>query len=275
MQIFFNNKFYESTTPVIATDSKAFRYGELVFETIRVQNKKILFFESHFERLQNAATLLHFNLPKLFTAPILQKHIEVTLAKNNLKTARVRVTLFKGNGGLFENEESTLNLLIETYTLPTSNYEFNSNGLDICFYDSMQKPIDTFSNYKTGNHLIYTMAAHFAKQQKCNEAIVSNINGTIADTTISNIFIIKNEKICTPPITDGCVDGIFRKYVIEKIGTVVQESITKNDVLIADAVFLTNTIKGMQWVKRIENTQYESTAVEKLFTKIVYESFNF
>ncbi len=271
MQLFFNNKFYESTTAVIPNASKAFRYGELVFETMRVQNKKILFFEMHFERMQIAAALLQFNLPKLFTAPILQKHIEATLAKNNLHTARVRVTIFKGEGGLFEIDNETLNILIETYTLPTQNYELNINGLDLCYYDTMLKTIDAFSNYKTGNHLIYAMAAQYAKQQKCNEAIISNVNNEIADTTISNIFIIKNEKIFTPPLGSGCVAGVFRNYLFYKISSIKEKELSKNDIRTASEIFVTNTIKGIQWVKQINDNTYTNTQVQKLWGKVMQD----
>ena len=265
MYIFFNNKFYEKTIPIIATDSKAFRYGELVFETIRVQNNNILFYKNHFERLQKSAALLFINFPPLFTQNLLQLHIEATLKKNKLSNARVRVTLFKGNGGLFENDSNALNVLIETYTLPNLKYEFNSNGLDICFYETMLKTLDVYSNYKTGNHLIYAMAAHYAKLQKCNEAIVLNTNNSIADTTISNLFIIKNNCIYTPPISEGCIDGIFRTIVIQNLNTVQQKILTKADVLNADAVFVTNTIKGIQWVKQIENKNFDAVLVEKIW----------
>jgi branched-chain amino acid aminotransferase len=267
---FFNNKFYPSTTPIIPTDSKSFRYGELIFETMRVQNNEVLFWEEHFSRLQKAAQLLYIQFPKLFTAPLLLLHIKATLAKNNLTTARVRLTLFKGNGGLFEDDVDALNILIETYKLPTATYEFNSNGLELCFYDTMLKPIDAYSNFKTGNHLIYAMAAHYAKQQKCNEAIVSNCEGNVADTTISNLFIIKNDIISTPPITDGCVDGIYRKYLLSKINNVQVQTLRKIDVLQADAVFVTNAIKGIQWVKQVDNKKYESKLVESIFATPVF-----
>ncbi len=269
MYLFFNNKFYDITTPILLAESKAFRYGELIFETIRFANNKIHFLPQHYIRLQNAANLLQINFPKLFNEKILELHLLSLIKKNNLQEARVRVTIFKGEGGLFENEENAFNILIESYTLPNPEYVINSNGLDVCFYKDIKKTTDTFSNYKTGNHLIYNQSALYAKAQKCNEAIVFNIHNQICDTTISNIFIIKDNYICTPPILDGCINGIMRNYILAHEKGIQEKSISENDILNADEVFVTNTIKGIQWVKQIEEKKYNCTKTIQLFKQLV------
>ncbi len=265
MYFFFNNKFYETNTSVITAESKAFRYGELVFETMRFRNGSIQFWDAHYQRLITAAKVLHFQFPKLVTQPILQKQIESLLQKNRLHNARVRLTVFKGNGGLFENDEQAFNILIETYNLQHEDYMLNENGLDLCVYRDLKKQYDILSAYKTGNHLLYNLAAHFAKQQKTNEAIVLNANDNIADTTISNLFIIKNEQIITPPITDGGVAGIMRQYLISNNQNIIQQSITIDELYAADAVFLTNSIKGIQWVKRINEVSYNLNGIGEIF----------
>jgi branched-subunit amino acid aminotransferase/4-amino-4-deoxychorismate lyase len=186
-----------------------------------------------------------------------------------LNNCRVRVTISKGNGGLFDIEENAFQLLIENYPLPQEAYELNENGLVIGFYDNIKKTTDAFSNYKTGNHLIYNMAAAFSKKQKWNEAFVSNCNNHVCDSTISNIFIVTKETIVTPPLTDGCIDGIMRQYLVqqfqEKNIGFRQDSLTKEAILNADEVFVTNCTMGIKWVKQVENKTYITSKAATLF----------
>lgn len=268
MYLFYNQKYHLANTPIIPASSKALRYGELVFETIKYSHNKLFFVEHHYNRLIQAANLLQLNIPIHFTQKILEQNINNLLAKNKLSTARVRVTLHKGEGGLFENDEKATNLLIETYNLPTPNYEWNSNGLDICLYSAIKKTIDTYSNYKTGNYLVYNMAALYAKQQKCNEAILLNTNNKVCDGTISTIFLVKNNTLITPPLSDGGVAGIMRQHIINHTQT-IQQSITINDVITADEVVLTNVIKGLQWVKQFEDKKYENNYLLQLYNQII------
>jgi branched-chain amino acid aminotransferase len=269
LYLFFNNKFYDTATPIILGESKAFRYGELIFETIRYSNNKIHFLAQHFLRLHNVARLMHINFPKLFNEKILELHILNLIKKNNLDAARIRVTIFKGEGGLFENDETAFNILLETYPLPNSEYILNSNGLDVCFYKEIKKTTDKYSNYKTGNHLIYNQSALYAKAQKCNESFITNVNNLICDSTIANIFIIKDANIYTPPLQHGCVDGIMRQYLLNNVTEIQEKSITENDILNADEIFVTNTIKGIQWVKQIEHKSYECKRIATLFEQII------
>jgi branched-chain amino acid aminotransferase len=245
LYLFFNQKFYQNNAPLIAANSKAFRYGELVFETIRFSNDQIHFFAAHYERLKKAATLLQISFPKLFSGVQLKTAILQLLQKNKLQQARIRVTVFKGCGGLFEREENVFNLLIETYPLQEKDYSWNSNGLDLCYFEAIKKTTDAFSNFKTGNFLLYDMAAAHAKNQQSNESLILNTNNHICDSTISNIFLIKNGSIYTPPLTDGAIQGIFRQYLIQKIPGIITLSLNKELIAEADEVFLTNAIHAM------------------------------
>jgi branched-chain amino acid aminotransferase len=264
-----NNKLYEENTPVIHPASKAFRYGELVFETIRFANGQLFFWESHVERLEKAATLIGIKFPKYFSGNLLEKHILHLIEKNNLTAARVRVSLFKGNGGLFETDADAFNILIETYQLATPGFAWNENGLDCCFFTDIKKTTDPFSNYKTGNFLIYHMAALYARNNRFNESLIFNTAGQVCDGTLSNLFLVKNNEVFTPPLSDGCIDGILRKYLIGNIPGIITTSTTRENVLDADEIFLTNAIRGIQWVKRVEEKQYKTKIGKELFASLL------
>jgi branched-chain amino acid aminotransferase len=269
LYLFFNQTFLPEKDATVSFESKAFRYGELVFETIRLHHGKIPLLQSHFERLQIATKTIGLALPKHFSEKLLEQYIQQTAQKNKLSTARIRVTVFGGSGGLFENKAPLFNILIETYPLLPHLYELNTNGLDLCIYTKLRKQADALSSFKNGNFLLYNMAAQFCKQQKCNEALILNTEGKIIETTISNLFIIKNGMIYTPPITDGCVAGVMRKYIMESQEDIVEKSIILDDILSADELFLTNATRGIQWVKQIDGKNYDCRQTAQLWTKLI------
>ena len=133
----------------------------------------------------------------------------------------------------------------------------------IDIFPGMQKTCDVYSNLKSANFLPYVMAAKYANEKKLNDCLVNNIKGHIADATIANIFLVKNNLVITPAPGEGCVRGVMRKYLIEKIGTAgfeVREGVvTKNDLETFDEVFLTNAMYGIRWVKQFRDKKYINT----------------
>jgi branched-chain amino acid aminotransferase len=106
------------------------------------------------------------------------------------------------------------------------------------------------------------MGALFAKKQKCNDTIILNQAQNICDTTIANIFLIKDDNIYTPPLSDGCVAGVMRSFVISELKklnySISEKTISKQELLDADEVFLTNSIYNIRWVSQIEQKTYSN-----------------
>ncbi len=129
----------------------------------------------------------------------------------------------------------------------------------------MAKSIDTLSNLKTCNALIYAIAAKQAKANKWNDALVVNTNNHIIESAIANIFWIKDNVVFTPPMSDGCVAGVMRQHIIRTID-VTEKHLTVLELLQADEVFLTNAIKKMRWVSRIADTVYTNQNIQNIHT---------
>ncbi|MEO5562581.1 MAG: aminotransferase class IV, partial [Chitinophagaceae bacterium] len=99
-----------------------------------------------------------------------------------------------------------------------------------------------------------------------------NEHERIADAGIANVFLIKNKTIITPPLIEGCVGGVMRKYLLEKIGStykIKEEPITIDMVLEADELFLTNAVKGIRWVKQFRNKTYQHTQTVEIYNGFV------
>lgn len=255
----FNGKLYADATPVIGPDSRGLRYGDGLFETFKSQNGELILFDDHLARLWKGLGLLQFEIPKFFTPDKLQEEISFLLIKNNHSTARIRLSVFRGDGGLYDHKNS-LQYTIQSWPLQASTGLLNTNGLQLGIYRDAKKSLDSFSNCKHNNFLPYVMAALFAKQMKLNDALVLNQHGRICDSTIANVFVVKNEIITTPPLHEGCIAGIMRKTVIQTLeeneNKVREDLITEETLMDADEVFLTNSISNLRWVAGIDDKTY-------------------
>ncbi len=268
----YNGKYYEEGTPIINADSRALRYGDGIFETIKFKNNESILLDEHLKRLWLGMDLLKFEKPKLFTRQFLRDELEKLLKKNNDSAARVRINIFKGNGGLYDAENHHPNFIIQTMPLKSETERLNTNGLQVCIYRDALKAIDNFSNLKHNNFLPYFMGAQFAKSEKCNDAIILNHHLQICDTTIANIFIIKDGKVYTPSLEEGCVAGIMRQFIITHLHGLVTEvvecSLTEDMLLNADEVFFSNSIYNIRWVAGINQKTYGNNITQNIYEKL-------
>jgi len=269
-----NGKWIENNQPLILPDNRAFRYGEGLFETMLMQGAKIPLFDLHWQRLTNDLPKLYFNLPVHFTKEYLLEQIERLCRKNKLtEAARVRLTIFKGEGGIWEEPSSSFNWLLQCWSLPKTKPELNVNGLDIGVFEAGRKACDQFSNIKSNNYLIYALAAQYAKSNHWNEAIVLNQHNRICDTTIANIFFIKNNSFYTPSLSEGCVNGVMRTYLIDQLRkqnrAITEGAFSVSDLLEADEVFLTNAVQGLRWVKSFGMRTYTCQRTADVFHAFV------
>jgi branched-chain amino acid aminotransferase len=269
--ISLNGKIIAADQPALLASNKGYRYGDGLFETMKIVNGQILLENYHFERLFSGISLLKYGASKLFTPQKIKNEILALCKKNEcLELARVRLSVFRSNGGLYD-ANGDLQYLIECWPLEKSINKLNENGLIIDIYPDAVKNCDQFSNLKSANFLPYTMAALFAKENKLNDCLVLNNFGRIADATIANIFVIKGGAISTPALQEGCIKGVMRRHLIEKLpamGYKLQEGeLTISDLEKADEVFLSNAIYGIRWVKQFGNKMYSNSTVKNIYLK--------
>ena len=273
--ICFNGKIVAGDEPVLLAANRSYRYGDGLFETMKIKDGNILLAFTHFERLFGSLSLLKFDIPLLFSKEKLEKDVLHLCRKNGCeKLARVRLSVFRGNGGLYDDNK-TLQYIIECWPLNESVNKINENGLVIDIYPDGEKSCDKFSNLKSASFQLYSMAALFAKENKLNDSLVLNTAGRIADSTIANIFLIKAETIFTPSLKEGCINGVMRKYLLEKLKAedsnqqIEEKIITVSDVKNADEIFLTNAINGIRWVGQCSNTKYTNTKIIEIHNRFI------
>ena len=135
-------------------------------------------------------------------------------------------------------------------------------------YSDYKKSCQQLSNIKSGNALIYVLAGLYAKKNHFDDCLILNEHGRIAEAISSNVFIVKGETLYTPPLSEGCVDGVMRKVVIEKANEnnihVNEKAITQNEIQNADEVFLTNAINGITSIKLFQSKTFSTNFTSKL-----------
>ncbi|MEO7922476.1 MAG: aminotransferase class IV [Chitinophagaceae bacterium] len=265
----FNGKMIPADAPVLPASNRGYRYGDGLFETIRIVNGGILLKNYHFERLFSGLSLLQFEIPVLFSQEKLEKEILSLCHKNGCeKSARVRLSVSRGNGGLYD-EDRSLQYLIECWPLDETINKLNENGLVLGVYPGARKACDQFSGLKSASFLPYSMAAIYAKQNRLNDCLVLNTYDRVADSTIANLFIIKDGLISTPSLQEGCINGVMRRHlltVLPSLGYTVNEvKLSVPGIETADEVFLTNAIRGIRWVAQLGNSTYTNTRTIEIY----------
>ncbi len=270
----FNGKIFKEGAAIIGADNRGLRYGDGIFETMKLLNGSLQFCDEHFARLWKGMMVLGFDIPKHFEPEKITEEIVQLAQKNNhTKAARIRLQLIRGDGGLYDAVNNFPNYIIQSWELPTVNGEWNNNGLVVGVYEAAKKSIDVLSNLKHNNYLPYAMAALYAKKEKWNDALLLNSYGKICDSTIANIFLIKNKEVITPALTEGCVAGIMRQQIINTLKehgfTIIETSISIDDVLNADEMFLSNSIYNIRWVQQIGDKKFSHQTAQKIYLLLI------
>ncbi len=219
-----------------------------------------MFLRDHIARIKLGMTVLRMNLPAEFNTENIEEQIMQLLKHNtHAPNARIRLTVFRNEGGYYTPETNDISFLIESEELD-SVFELNQKGLWVDIYADLKKQINKLSNLKTANALFYVMAGLAKQSMKLDECFLINETGTICESISSNIFVVKNGTIYTPPLSEGCVAGVMRKQIMDlatqnKLLT-FENPITINTLMNGDEVFLTNSIKGVQWVGQFKQKYY-------------------
>ncbi|MBL0032393.1 MAG: aminotransferase class IV family protein [Bacteroidetes bacterium] len=269
----FNGNIIEAGQPIFTASNRAFRYGDAVFETIRLMNGEILFFEKHLARLASSMELLGMNGHDDLTFHNLYLSIRHLDQVNNLKgNGRIRLEVFRNDGGLYTPQTNNVSYLIEVSALSNRNFRLNETGLKIDLYTDIKKPVSRLSNLKSSNALYYVMAGLYKNKSNSGDCLVLNTDGRIAEAISSNIFLLDDGIFYTPSLDEACVAGVMREVLIahlKKQGkTVIEKGITVDDLLKADEIFLSDVIHGLRWVGAFRTKRYFNNFSTKLIKEL-------
>ncbi len=268
-----NGTYLSASEPLFNADNRAFCYGDALFETVRITEHTPQFLALHLKRLFAGMNLLKMQPNTQFSEMFFEHAILKLAQKNNVTSdGRVRLTIYRNDGGYYAPDNNNVSYLIEVTALEEQGYMLNSKGYTVDLYTELKKPQSPLSSIKSANSAIYVMAGIYKNQHSFDECLLVNDKGSITEAISCNIFAVKNGVLYTSPVTDGCVDGVMRKKIIEIAQAnriaVYELSIMQSVLLGADELFLTNAVNGIRWVVAYKQKRYFNNTSKKLIEKL-------
>jgi len=261
-----NRFLMEKGDKLFDTSNRSFKYGDGIFETMRLIKGKIMFWDDHYARLERGLNYLKIDIT-LKGKDFWEEEIERLVVKNHYTEARIKLVVYRDSPGLYTPMGNRLGFIIEGLSYDNSEYNFSPEGISLDIFKTDFKAISPVSNLKTTSALLFVLASIEKKERKIGELVVLNTAKRVCEGTASNIFLRIGEAVHTPSLEEGCLDGVMRKQIInffsQKNNAVSQGEITVEMLEKADEIFLTNTISGVQSIGRLKGkTLKNSTAIE-------------
>ena len=269
----FNGVFTDKSDFITASN-RALLYGDAVFETLKVVDNKILFWEEHYFRLMSSMRILRMKIPMNFTIEYLEDQIISLTSKLNISSsARVRMTIFRNDGGLYRPDTNEVSFMITAKECPSKEYVFTKENYEVELFKDFHISKHLLSTLKTTNKITQVVASVFAKENGFEDCLLINDDKNVIEGISGNIFMVLDNHIITPPISDGCLNGIMRKQVINELKNFTdlvfeEKSISPFDLQKADELFLTNVITGIQPITKYRKKEFSTRVSESLIKKI-------
>jgi branched-subunit amino acid aminotransferase/4-amino-4-deoxychorismate lyase len=265
----FNGTITDSKTNLLV-NNRAFLYGDGVFESMKIVNQKILFLEDHYFRLMASMRIVRMDIPMNFTMEFFEEQI-LSLAKANgcTDSARVRVTVFRNEGGYYLPVQRSVSYLINCSPLENKLYSIDTKPYEVDLYKDFFISKQLLSTLKTTNKILNVTASIFADENGLDNCLLLNESKNVAEALQGNIFMVINGKLITPSLSEGCLNGVLRKQIInlaKKIeGLEVEEAeISPFDLQKADELFISNVIKGIQPITKYRKKEFDIELSTKL-----------
>jgi branched-chain amino acid aminotransferase len=252
-KVFLNDRLVDIDKAGISVTDSGFLYGAGLFETMRSYNGVVFSLKDHLDRLSFSANALLIN--NTYSREYITDAIHKVLKANKLTNARLRLTLT--GGPMSESEEKRKStLLIAATKLQPYPPEYYKNGVLVVLSPFRQNTAEPIYGHKTTSYFSRMLALKSAHQKRAAEALWFTVDNRLAEGCISNVFLVKDSVLYTPPIETPVLAGVARKTVFQIALKNSIEFIEKNlyisDLLDADEIFLTNVIMQIMPVNRVE-----------------------
>ena len=267
MMINFNGKILDESDQL--SNNRGFLYGDAVFETLKIVNNKILFWEDHYFRLMSSMRIIRLDIPETYTPEFLKENIIKIHQKKSLTgNSRVRITVFRYSSGKYRPESNTSSFIISSEEVRESNYILNNGDYKVDLFKDFYLDNQLISSIKSNNKIINVVASIYSNENGLENCILLNKNKMVVEFINSNIFAVNQGKIYTPKLSSGCLNGVMRKNLINILRLnsfeVFEEDISTFDLTKSDEIFGTNIIQGLFSVTNYRNKNYSNSISLKI-----------
>jgi branched-chain amino acid aminotransferase len=265
----------EDKDATISVFNRGLAYGDSVFETLRVINGKIIFWEDHYFRFMSSMRIMRMEIPGNFSPELLEEEILNLLKENQLinSPARIRFTVFRKAGGYYKPDTLDIDYIITSEELPDPFYLLNTEDYEVELFKDHYITSGLLSTIKSNNRAVNVLGSIFAKENDYHNCLLINENKNVVEALNGNVFLVSGNKIKTPPLKDGALNGISRKQILSIVKTmkdleIEETSISPFELQKADEMFISNVIVGIQPVSKYRKKEFGNTVAKELLTKL-------
>jgi len=269
----FNGNIQENSS-ILIDSNRGFLFGDSVFETIKVVDNKVLFLEDHYFRLMASMRICRMEIPMNFTMEYFDEQI-LNLIQNlsSSSSFRVRFTVYRDSEGFYLPKSREVQFIITASALNSEVYAIAKTQYEVELYKDFYVPKQLLSTLKTNNKMLQITGSIFADENGYNNCLVLNDEKNVVEALQSNLFMKTGNVVTTPPVSDGCLNGVMRKQVLEILkkieGIEVKEaSISPFDLQKADELFLTNVISGIQPITKYRKKEYTAELTSDVLKRL-------
>jgi branched-chain amino acid aminotransferase len=267
-----NGKFHPLESTLIHSSNRGFNYGDGFFESIRVSNGKTPFIQLHWKRMKRACDILQISIPGSLTLKTFHNQVLMLARKNGEPNSRIRFQGFREGGGRYSPDNSSLGWTITSEELQASRYELNKFGLKMGVCNSITINPAPQSTFKSTNAVPYVLASIEAQKCGWDDCFMMDLHGFLSEATSSNVFLVRENEIITPNLSNGGVSGVMREVILnisQEIGLKPKVGLLRlEDVLDADECFITNATRGIQWVGAVDKKRFFKKKSERLINHL-------
>lgn len=270
-----NGELFSEKQAKLSVLNRGLAYGDALFETIKTLNGKILFWEDHYFRLMASMRILRMEIPMDFTPEFLESQILdlLTHQNSNSNSFRVKLTVFRNQGGFYTPNTNDVSYFITAKSLDTDLYLLRSSDYRVELFKDFYVTPGLLSTLKTNNKVLNVLGSVYAKENQYDNCLLLNTNKSIVEALNGNLFLVKGNVIKTPPLEDGCLKGIMRKQVLEIIKKIPdyeleETSISPFELQKADELFVTNVIQGLQPITAYRKKTFTTSVSQNILAKL-------
>ncbi len=255
-------------------NNRAFLFGDAVFETLKVLDNKILFFEDHYFRLMSSMRILRMEIPMNFTMEFFEQQVLNLIAeKEKAPSYRIRITVYRDSDGFYLPKTNDVGFLINAQPLENPLYSISEQPYEVDLYKDFYVTKQLLSSVKSTNRAINITGSIFADENGLQNCLLINDSKNVIEALNGNLFMLLDKKLITPPVSEGCIGGILRKQILaiaKKIEgiEVVEEPISPFDLQKADELFITNIITGIQPITKYRKKEFKNDFAKELLVKL-------
>lgn len=270
----FNGELLEENTSFLNEKNRGVQLGDAVFEELRVLNGDIIFLEDHYLRLMSSMRILRMEIPMKFTMEFMEEEILKLFSEIELKEAKqIKFTVFRNNENDFSSSDNSISYFITSKTLVSPFYILNEEPYEVELFKDFYKNSSMLSNLDTNNRIVNVVGAIYAQENDYQDCLLLNERKQVIEALNGNLFVVKGNQVKTAPVTDGCINSILRKKLIDIVSNLndfefLEESISPFELQKADELFIINNIDGIVSITKYRKKDFVNTTAKKLIGKL-------